>query len=414
MLKFALATLFIIAIFTLIFFWPKSGKKVSSLKHLRQKPVEKPIKLAKNDVRLILEGHSLTNLTDNRLYFDYDGYIYRFKTSINTDLQQYLLNKLNCQNAHAIGIVAIDPTTGRILAMVSYVSDQPDLNTCVSSQFPAASIFKIVTAAAVIDQHGFSAKTPLLYNGGKHTLYRSQLKETLNKYTRRIDLKKAFADSINPVFGKLGVRLLKKTQLTHYAEAFGFNRPPGFEIDVSQSHINVPDKTYAWAEIASGFNNETTISPLHGALMAAAVLNKGHMVEPTIIDTITNENKDILYQNSVTTAGRVFLPSTADVLKEMMEETVRSGTARNAFRGYRKDSILSKLKIGGKTGSIDNDTHEIRYDWFVGYGRSPANGSKLAVAALVAHEKFIGTRAGTYARLAIREFFKEQGGLKKN
>lgn len=410
-IKISVIVLLILGGVLLVFFWPDSERRILDLGRLRQAPAGKPIHLTKDDVRVILGGHSLTNLTDSRLYFDYDGYIYRFETSIDSGLQHFLINNLNRSNARAIAIVAIDPATGRILAMVSHAKENPGHNTCVGSQFPAASIFKIVTAAAAIDRHGFSAKTPMRYNGGKHTLYRSQLKKTVNKYTRHIDLKRAFADSINPVFGKLGAGLLKKTLLGQYAQAFGFNRSAGFEIYMTKSRINIGDDSYSWAEIASGFNNDTTISPLHGALMAAVVINQGQMVEPTIIDKIINENQDVLYQNGVTPAGRAFLPSTAVVLKQLMAETVRTGTARNAFRGYKKDPILSKLDIGGKTGSIDNDTHELRYDWFVGYGQNPANGSQIAVAVLVAHEKYIGTRAGTYARLTIRQFFRKQSGL---
>jgi penicillin-binding protein A len=415
-LKFAVAAIFVMGLFLLVFFLPKSERRILSLKK-SQTPVEKPIRLTKDDVRVVLSGHSLTNLTDNRLFFDYEGYMYGFETSIDNDLQGFLISKLNRVNARAIGLVALDPASGRILAMVSHAKDKPGLNTCVTSQFPAASIFKIVTAAAAIDTKGLSAQAPMLYNGGKHTLYRSQLKKTLNKYTRHINLKKAFADSINPVFGKLGVHLLKDALLGQYAQAFRFNRTIGLEIKMTKSRIDIPEKSYGWAEIASGFNNDTTISPLHGALMAAAVINQGQMAEPTIIDKITNENQDILYQNGVILAGRAFLPSTADVLKELMAETIKTGTARNAFRGYKKDAILSKLNLGGKTGSIDNDNHEIRYDWFVGFGQNPNSGFQIAVAALVAHEKFIGTRAGTYARLAIKQFFRKHAGLesaKKN
>ena len=72
----------------------------------------------------------------------------------------------------------------------------------------------------------------------------------------------------------------------------------------------------------------------------------------------------------------------------------------------QRDKVLSRLTIGGKTGSIDTRDHGARYDWFVGFADGPDQADAIAVAVLVAHEKFIGRRAGEYARRAIREHFR--------
>jgi membrane carboxypeptidase/penicillin-binding protein len=90
-----------------------------------------------------------------------------------------------------------------------------------------------------------------------------------------------------------------------------------------------------------------------------------------------------------------------------MEATITSGTARKSFQGHDKDETLSQLQIGGKTGSMDNQTHDIRYDWFVGFARALSGKANLAVAVLVAHEDYIGTRAGQYARMAMTQYFKK-------
>jgi len=89
----------------------------------------------------------------------------------------------------------------------------------------------------------------------------------------------------------------------------------------------------------------------------------------------------------------------------MMEETIDSGTGHKAFRRYRQDKVLSRLQIGGKTGSIDNATHEVRYDWFVGFARERQGARELVVAIMVGHEKYIGTRATEYARMAMTRYF---------
>jgi cell division protein FtsI/penicillin-binding protein 2 len=98
---------------------------------------------------------------------------------------------------------------------------------------------------------------------------------------------------------------------------------------------------------------------------------------------------------------------TVATLQRLMETTVRSGTGRKVFRSRRRDKVLSKLVIGGKTGSIYNRAHDARFDWFAGYAREKKGTASLAVAVVVAHEEFIGRRAGEYARLAFRHYFEE-------
>ena len=89
---------------------------------------------------------------------------------------------------------------------------------------------------------------------------------------------------------------------------------------------------------------------------------------------------------------------------------MRSGTARKTFRGVKRDRVLSRLTIGGKTGSIFNRKHDLRFDWFVGFAEENDGDKKLAIAVVVAHEEYIGIRAGEYARLAIRKHFQDYFG----
>ena len=131
----------------------------------------------------------------------------------------------------------------------------------------------------------------------------------------------------------------------------------------------VTSDPYQWAEMASGFNRETVISPLHGALLAAVVLNDGILPEPTIVDRITGPQEQILYRSGQTQETRAVTPHTAREMDRLMRETVIRGTARKIFRSRTKDRVLSQLIIGGKTGSIDNAKHDARYDWFVGFAR---------------------------------------------
>ena len=88
-----------------------------------------------------------------------------------------------------------------------------------------------------------------------------------------------------------------------------------------------------------------------------------------------------------------------------METTISSGTCKKTFRGFKNDRILSMLNIGGKSGSIYNASHDARYDWFVGFAEEKEGSAKIVISAVVTHEKYIGTRASQYARMAIKQYF---------
>lgn len=365
----------------------------------------KPIN--KNDVQALLDNQVFVNLKDKSFDLVIAGHKLRVNTSLDTSLQNYLQKKIDKSTSRYVGIVAMEPSTGRILSMVSF--DKTDLlnNTCIDSEFPAASIFKIVTASAAIEKCGFNLNSTFSYNGSKYTLYKSQLKNKTNKYTNRITLKDSFAQSVNPVFGKIGEHHLGKSNLEEYALAFGFNRKINFEIPLSPSFISLSDDPYHWAEVACGFNHETKISPLHGAVIISAILNQGRMIEPTIVDQIIDDKGHTIYRSHLLSMNQAIESESSDIVNRLMRASVRSGTCSKMFRGYRTDYILSKLNIGGKTGSIDTKKHDGRYDWFVGFAEEKEGAGKLVVSVMVTHEKYIGIRASQYARMAIKQYFRD-------
>ncbi len=362
---------------------------------------------SKNDVQALLEGVDFLGLDRESFTIDVDGRILQVETSLHIPLQQYLMERLDKATSRDIGIVVMDPGTGRIHALAGFDKTGRNGNPCFDSRFPAASIFKIVTAVAGIEQCGFRTGSNFTFNGGKYTLYKSQLTDRTNRYTNRISLQNSFAQSVNPVFGKIGANYLGKENLEEYAEGFGFNRTIDFEAPLASSHLNVTDKSYQWAEIACGFNRDTVMSPLHGALLSAAIVNEGGLVEPTMVDRITDASGNVLYRSEPKIIGYAATPKASQAVNHMMLATVRSGTSRKEFRGARRDKILSRLDIGGKTGSIGSrKIAHVRYDWFVGFAKEKHGKEKLVVSVVVAHEKYIGKRAAYYARTAIKQYFQ--------
>ena len=370
------------------------------------KPRQAARTIGKPDVQMLTAGKNFLNLTDRRIEIRGGDSCYTLQTTLDPDLQWFLTQRLDRKNSRYIGIVAMDPRDGRVLAMAGYDKANPEGNPCLDSRFPAASIFKIITAAAAVETHDLDPGSILKFSGGKYTLYKSQISPRPTKYASQITLKDSFAQSVNPVFGKLGANLLGKDVIEAYAEAFGFNREIDFELPLRPSRIELTGGAFELAEIASGYNRTTRISPLHGAMMAAAVVNQGRWVEPTVVDWILNDAGQPVYQNQAVYRDQVIDRETANVVRQLMQATVTSGTAHKEFQKHHGDRILSRLEIGGKTGSMGDGASEARYDWFVGYAREPHGNGQLAFAVVVAHEDYIGTRAAAYAVMAIKEYFK--------
>ncbi len=369
--------------------------------------VDDPQLLSKSDVHIMLGSTPLINLKSNPLTVTFDGRTYQVHTSLDFGLQNYLLKRMDRVNSRFIGIVAMAPDSGRLLALAGFNKIDPQTDPCLKADYPAASIFKIVSAAAAAEEKGYTAGTRLKFNGYKHTLYKRQLTDKTNRYTNAISFKESFAKSVNPVFGKIGALYLDRQALERYGDAFAFNRTVEFELPWPTSRLSIKDDTYHRAEIASGFNRQTTLSPLHGAVIVSAVVNGGLPVEPSLVDRIVDQDGHAIYRTEPRFLAAAVSDKTAAILDQLMAATVTSGTARKIFRGHRRSKVLSRLHLGGKTGSIFNRAHDARFDWFVGFASEKKGTEKMVVSVVVAHEEYIGIRAGQYARMAIEHHFKD-------
>lgn len=333
------------------------------------------------------------------------------QTTINKNLQTFLtesvqsVKDLRQGKPRYFGIVVMQPETGKILGMEGFDDTEDGKKACLGNLYPAASLFKIVTAAAAIETKGYNGNSIMLYHGNKYTLYKSQINDKRDRYSTKITLNDSFAQSINPVFGKLGSLYLNKDTLFSFGTALGFNKKFDFELPLEPSFLEISEDKFHQAEIASGYNRDTKISPIHGAMMASAVINSGKLPEPYLVEKVSDSNGNLLYQASPKQGEQVISPETADTLTSLMESTVSKGTGKKSFAGSDKDVVLKTLDMGGKTGSIDNPTHEVRFDWFIGFAKND-DGKKLALSIVVGHEKYIGTKASRYARMIFKRYFQ--------
>jgi len=323
------------------------------------------------------------------------------KTSLDPGLQDYIYGLLKSSNTEKAAVVVMAPEDGRILAMASHRKNvEVGDNLCLEADFPAASLFKIVSAAAAFEKTDYTPNKFVGFQGRAHTLYRGQLTKKTNRFTTRVKFRQAFAQSINPVFGKLGIYDLGRDVVVDYAKRFFFNQPIPSNLHLSPSTVDVPEDSYGLAEITSGFNRNTRISPLHAAMLASAIANKGVVMKPWIVREISRE-KVSLYQAQACVLGAPIKPNTARKLQILMEDTVRYGTSRKSFRRMRRKKMFRSILIGAKTGTINDRSDRYKYDWITAYAMPRDGSGGISLAVLEVHGKILGTRSREIARAII-------------
>lgn len=311
--------------------------------------------------------------------------------------------------------VALDVDTGAILNLTSFIKDDEPLdNLVMRADYPAASVFKLITAAAALDLGKLNPQSVIPFNGKSTTLYKSQvLRHKQTKWTRTPDLKEAFAKSINPVFGRIGIFDVGANQIRSYAQRFGFDSMLKTDFIVPQSRVALP-LTSQWeiAEAASGYTRDITISPIHAAQLAAVVANDGKLITPYMVDSVRSVNGGLLYQRQVEPqTQQVISAQSANSLRSLMRETVRIGSARKSFSSLNKYRVYKGMEIGGKTGSLTGFSPKGRHDWFVGYAIK--DGKRVAYASLIINKEKWVVRSAYVARQFIYHYFSKQDLLRK-
>ncbi len=393
--------------------WPFAKRERSTPPPPNSPPVKKdisPQRITREELPRLLNPLKLDSLPATGLYpLAAEAPDLKITTSLNTRLQRYVSGLLKRSRTYQAAVVVLRPHDGRILVLADYESEgttpSDGENLCLQAGFPAASLFKIVVAAAAIEAKGFRPDKVFHFRGRRYTLYKSQLRQRRDRYTNQISLKQAFSKSVNPVFGKIGIYDLGRALITEYAVGFLFNRRIQFDVPVARSFIEVPEDDFGLAEIACGFNKRTLISPLHAALITAVVANDGLMMEPWLVDTIQDESGRILYQAEPKKMAMPIKKSTADDLRTLMADTVVRGTCRKAFRSLRRKKRFADIALGAKTGTINDKLDQFKYDWLTAYAIPSEQDDGIAVTILAVHGERLGIRAADLARHIISEYF---------
>lgn len=319
-----------------------------------------------------------------------------------------LLN--NATSSKVGAVVALDPITGAILAMVSTPSYDPNplvshdfdvarqafakleadpakplLNRAVQETFPPGSTFKVVVAAAAL-RNGLNPSS-VLAGGSSYTA--PDTTTAINNAPGvscpdEITLADALRVSCNTAFARYGVEQLGADKLKETAQAFGFESVPELEQDpdnvlrVAASHTGAMEAPGgstdrpALAQSCIG-QREVRMTPLQGALVAAAIANNGVQMRPYLIDTLQGSDLVPKVQAQPKVAANPVSPDVAEQLRTMMDGVVTSGTGTRAkVDGY---------EVGGKTGTAQNGD-EPDHGWFIGYARKDGR-PVVAVAVLL-------------------------------
>ncbi|MCK5681475.1 hypothetical protein KAI46_11765 [bacterium] len=348
-----------------------------------------------------------------------DGQKLTVHTTLDEGLQFKLIKLLRRYHPQLGAGVLVDLETGAIRAMAGYrhkdengsILPESCGNLCLVPEFPAASLFKIVTAYGVLDKQGATRKTRYQVIGRHHTLYKYQLGLGKSRYRYQpseISFEKAFARSVNPVFGNFGIDCFSPEELIDLAESFAFNRQLKFDQLVFASRIELPQTPFQQAETSCGFINTTTLSPLHAALIAGAPIVVNKLQQPHIVKRIVGENGAELYYHQAQKSDLQLVDKKAcSELAAMMRATVKYGTARKSFRNLNRRRSFRKLEVGGKTGSLDMPNSRHRCEWFAGFAENPATGKMVAVAVVLVHGEKRTISPGYIASELIAASLKE-------
>lgn len=342
---------------------------------------------------------------DDRLFFDRTLAMFTGEKKKGGDVVTTLSGEAQKAAFKGLGsktgaVVAIEPSTGKILALASTPSydpgsfagyhnkdseawnalekdkEKPKLNRALREIYPPGSVFKVVTAAAALESGKITdinapTDTP---EGWKIPLSTMPMKNHAVGCANA-SLNEALRISCNSVFAKLGDDV-GRDKMLEMAQKFGFNSEQFVPVRaVASVYDKNADRGGNALSSIGQFNTATT--PLQMAMVTAAIANDGKLMKPYMIDELRAPNLDVIKKTEPEELSRPISQKTAQQLQSMMENVVENGTGQNAALG-------GGVKVGGKTGTAQHGERNSKrpYAWFISYARTD-QGSPVAVAVIV-------------------------------
>lgn len=301
------------------------------------------------------------------------------QTTLNAKAQKAAADALGSKKG---AVVALNPNTGAILAMVNSPSFNPNLlathqfadaraawtklttdkakpmsNRAVREIFPPGSTFKVIVSAAALEA-GYELDSVLDTSSYRLPGTNTTINTTCgNSQT----LKRALAVSCNSAFARLGVKL-GADALREQAEKFGFGTKP--LSDIASVASRFPDEIDTpQTGLASIGGYDVAATPLQMAMVAAAVRNDGVVMQPYLVESVRSADLQILSQTRPSQLSVATSAANAAKLRQLMVGVVEDGT------GWR--AKIAGVTVGGKTGTANSDNRRTPYAWFIAWADDP-------------------------------------------
>lgn len=307
-------------------------------------------------------------------------------------------------------VVALDPSTGKVLALVSTPGFDPNAlavhSTSEASQryaeldaaegnplrsnatqerYAPGSTFKLVTAAAALESGGYAADTPV---PSPVVLDLPQTSATIGNFGGsscggdQVTLADALRVSCNTAFANLGLTL-GEDALREQAERFGFGDATlTIPTEVVESVFPTDLDPPSLAQAAIG-QRDVSATPLQMAMVSAGIANDGVVMRPYLVDTVRAADLTVVSRTEPEELSTALSRASADALTQMMVGVVESGTGRSAQ--------VPGVQVAGKTGTAETVQGEPPHAWFTAF--APADEPRVAVAVVVENGGSLGNEA---------------------
>jgi hypothetical protein len=294
----------------------------------------------------------------------------RVEYTMDVELTRIVFHRLRRGRVSQGHVIVLDSGSGRVLA---YASSDPD-GFPATDAYPAASLVKIVTAAAALDAAPEKARRACRYLGSPYRLTPSRVNRP--RYGNEMSLERSLATSNNQCFAQLAVHAIGGDALLGAIERFGWLEAPA--PGHATGSASAGDSDYDLGRLGSGLAG-ARITPLHAAQLAAS-LARGQLIEPWWVERVVDVHGRVLPLPRQRAPRRVMSPELAAELRGMLVRTTTRGTARSAFRDRRGRNRLGDIEVAAKTGTLTGEDPYGRYEWFVAV--APAEAPRVAVAVL--------------------------------
>ena len=329
-------------------------------------------------------------------------------TTLSYELQ---LTAFDALGSYRGAVVVLEPSTGKILAMVSkpdfdpntigadwetLVSDENSdavlLNRATQGLYPPGSTFKIISTLAYIHEHPDYEN--YAYNcTGEHTVGNQTIHCYNNRRHGTQNLKESFANSCNSSYASLGLEL-DLDRFSELCNSLLFNTALPTAFESSKSSFVLADGAGAGTVMGTAIGQgKTLVTPFHMALIASAIANDGVLMRPCVIDHITDADGGMVEQKKPEAYGSLLTPEDAAILKDYMRAVVENGTGEKL-----KSDVYTAY---GKTGSAEfSSASKASHSWFVGYAHR--DGYEDIAVSVIVEDSGVGSE---YAVPIAREIF---------